>query len=357
MSADVAVSGRAKTPFSTFGKLREDSPVGSTSPSTIGDIKDLSGVRVDVIPTNPDFADLYRANDDVSNVLGPDLALKQDYIAQPNSWGYTGRIHSLLSEPGGLTHEVQVGTPDITRFIDGKLTTPRGDEIALHDVTGYKGEIYGTSIPSELQDQYSQQLSQITETNRAGQSIADVPAVQSDVNRYVNAVKATLPDTLATPPQAELSTRARVGNAAGRALGPLEIVGGGFQAVNGVQDWRSGGDRVEAGVDVVSGTSSVVSGVAITTGRIALGTTTGGIVATLDGAKDMYTGIRDADIEQTAVGAVKTGAGTAMLAGVATANPILIAGGAIAYGGAVVYESRDAIALAAKGTWNWITGG
>ncbi|MET0010247.1 MAG: hypothetical protein ABW109_20500 [Candidatus Thiodiazotropha sp. 6PLUC4] len=46
---------------------------------------------------------------------------------------------------------------------------------------------------------------------------------------------------------------------------------------------------------------------------------------------------------------------TAMIAGIATANPILIAGGAVAYCGAAVYESRDAIASAAKGAWNWTT--
>ena len=85
------------------------------------------------------------------------------------------------------------------------------------------------------------------------------------------------------------------------------------------------------------------------------GTTTGGVVAVIDGAKDVYLGVRDGNVEKTAVGTVKAGAGAAMIAGVATANPILIAGGAIAYGGAVVYESRDAIASAAKGAWNKVT--
>lgn len=356
LPAQAEVSGRTKTPFSTFGKLREDSPVDSNSHTLLGDIKDLSGLRVDIAPANPDFADLYQAQERVKDVLGPDLVLKQDYIQQPNSWGYTGRIHSLLTEPGGLTHEVQVGTPDITRFIDGKLTTSGGDQITLHDVTGYKGDIYGTSVPEPLQDQYSQQLSRITETNRTGQSIADVPSVHDSINRYTEAVEATLPDRLNTPPAPELSTRARIGNNLGRGLGPIDIVTGGFQAANGAQAWSAGEDRVEAAVDVAAGTSSIVSGVAITTGRVALGTTTGGVVATLDGARDIYTGIRDGDVEQTVVGSVKAGAGTAMLAGVATANPVLIAGGAIAYGGAVVYESRAAIASAARSAWGWLSG-
>jgi hypothetical protein len=90
------------------------------------------------------------------------------------------------------------------------------------------------------------------------------------------------------------------------------------------------------------------------TGRVALGTATGGAVAVVDGAKDLYVGIRDKNVEKAATGGVKAGAGTAMLAGVATANPVLIAGGAIAYGGAIVYENRKAIAGGAKQAWGWV---
>ena len=54
-------------------------------------------------------------------------------------------------------------------------------------------------------------------------------------------------------------------------------------------------------------------------------------------------------------GGVKTAAGGAMIAGVATANPVLIAGGAIAYGGAVVYENREAIGNLASSAWNKVT--
>ena len=44
-----------------------------------------------------------------------------------------------------------------------------------------------------------------------------------------------------------------------------------------------------------------------------------------------------------------------MIAGVVTVNPVLIAGGAVAYGGAVIYESREAIASGVKSAWNWVT--
>lgn len=353
VSDDAIVGGRAKTPFSTFGKLRESFDASVSNAPTIGDIKDLSGLRVDVTPSSPDFFDVYQAQTQVTDALGPDLQLKQDYISQPNSWGYTGRVHSNLPDANGLTHEVQVGARDISTFIDGKLKTTTGQQIPLHDVTGYKGQIYGVSIPGSLQDEYSQQLSQITETNRTGQSIADVPAVQTDVNRYLNAVEQSLPDSLNSPPAPTLSARARIGNVAGKGFGVLDIAGSGFQAANGIQTLRSGGDTVVGVADVSAGTTGVVSGVALLGGRVALGTATGGVVATIDGAKDIYIGVRDGNVEKTTVGVIKSGAGAAMLAGVATANPILIAGGAIAYGGAAIYESRDAIASAAGSAWNW----
>ena len=43
-----------------------------------------------------------------------------------------------------------------------------------------------------------------------------------------------------------------------------------------------------------------------------------------------------------------------MVAGVATGNPILVAGGALTYGGAVVYENREAIGEFAKDSAEYI---
>lgn len=83
-------------------------------------------------------------------------------------------------------------------------------------------------------------------------------------------------------------------------------------------------------------------------GRVALGTAASGVAATIDGGKDLVVSIRDGNTEKTVLGTIKTGAGAAMMTGVATANPPLIAGGAIDYGGAVVYESREAIGEAAS---------
>ncbi|MEL6186349.1 MAG: hypothetical protein AAFU79_17125 [Myxococcota bacterium] len=142
--------------------------------------------------------------------------------------------------------------------------------------------------------------------------------------------------------------------AAVESFGVLGVVGGGLQAANGVSTLANGGDKVEGVADVGAGTVGVVSGAAMVGGRLALGTSTGGAVAIIDGAKDIYTDIRDGDAEKAVVGGVKSGAGAAMMAGVATANPVLIAGGAIAYGGAVIYENREAIANGAKAAYNWV---
>ncbi len=343
----ITVDGRAKTPTSTFGKLREADGV------RIGDINDLSGLRVDVDPLNPDFADVYDAQSRVQNRLGDGLNIKQDYIQQPNRWGYTGRVHSTLTSPNGLTHEVQVGTKDISRFIETDLRNSSGQRISLHDATGYKGQIYGVDLPDSMQSRYTELMGNIKQTNALGETVSSTPQLHDDIDQFRHSVEEALPDRI-TAPEPNLSTRARIGNLAGQSMGVLGMVGGGFQTANGVQTLASGGDRVEGAADVTAGTTGIVSGGALMTGRIALGTTTGGAVAVIDGGRDIYTGIRDGNIERTAVGGVKAGAGTAMLAGVATANPVLIAGGAIAYTGAVVYENRDAIVSGVKAAGGWV---
>ncbi len=140
------VYGRGKKPFSIFGKLLE-------SPgSTVSDIKDLSGSRVDIKPTQPNFQEYYRTQNALADSLGDGMKLKKDYIKNPNPWGYTGRIHSTMTESNGLTHEIQVGSSDLSKFIDHEFTTTGGDRIALHDTTGYKGQIYGTKVPDHLQN-------------------------------------------------------------------------------------------------------------------------------------------------------------------------------------------------------------
>lgn len=342
---DAMIYGRAKTPFSMFGKLRE------APGTTVSSMKDMSGARIDVKPTKPGFGQFYEAQDVAKKAVGDGLKLKQDYIKNPNRWGYTGRIHNTVDGAKGLTHELQVGSRDLSKFIDKKLVTAGGDAISLHDATGYKGEIYGAKLPKEMNQRYTDLMGKITEANKSGKSVSQVPKLQAELDDFYGAVQKQLPKNLKKPP-VELSKTAKAGNLLGKGMGALGVVGGGFQVANGVDNLKNG-KKVEGSADVVAGSGSIISGAALMTGRVALGTTTGGAVAVVDGAKDIYTGIRDGNVEKAATGGVKTAAGGAMIAGVATANPVLIAGGAIAYGGAVIYENRKAIANGAKKAWGW----
>lgn len=344
---DAMIYGRAKDPFSLFGKLLE------APGTTIDSVKDLSGARIDIKPNQPGFSQYYRAQDAARETFGDAMKLKQDYIQNPNRWGYTGRIHHHIEGANGLTHELQIGSRDLSQFIDKKLTTSGGDKIKLHDATGYKGKIYGVDLPEGMQREYTGLMGKIADANRAGKAVDDVPALRTQLDDFYRRAEAGLPAKLNAPPAPELSTRAELGNAASKGMGALGVVGGGFQAANGVQELRDG-KLVEGGANVTAGAGSMVSGAALMTGRVALGTTTGGAVAVVDGAKDIYVGIRDGNVEKAATGGVKTAAGGAMIAGVATANPVLIAGGAIAYGGAVVYENRQAIADGARRAWGWV---
>jgi hypothetical protein len=340
------VYGRAKDKVSLFNKLRE------TPGMKLGDVKDVSGVRADITPTKPAFGDVKQAQKAVTETFGDAAKLKGDYITNPNKWGYTGRIHDIVDN-GGMPHEVQLGSKDISKFIDQKLTTKGGHQISLHDTTFYKGDTNGARLPQHLEKEYTSLMGRIRDANAAGKSADEVPELARDLKKFKDAAEEALPAKLLAKPDPKLSTKAKVGRAAGKVLGVAGVVGGAMQTADGVQELRDG-KYVEGGADVVAGGGSIASSAALMAGRVGLGTTTGGAVAVVDGAKDIYVGIRDGNVEKGVTGAVKSGAGAAMIAGVATANPVLIAGGAVAYGGAVVYENRKAIAGAAKKAWNWV---
>jgi hypothetical protein len=345
---DAQVYGRAKTPESTFGKLRE------TPGMKVGDIKDLSGARIDITPKEPNFAEYKRAGDAVKAQQGDAMHLKKDYIAEPNPKGYTGRVHHVIDGKSGVTHELQVGSKDVSKLIDSKLTTAGGDKVSVHDATFYKGDLYGSRLPPHLEKEYTGLMREMTEVNRAGKSMEQVPELKARFDKFMTDAEASLPAKLKEPPAPKLSNGAKVGNVLSKGAGALGVVGGGFQVAEGVNQIKNGGDKVEGTANVGIGTGNIVAGTAMVAGRVALGTTTGGAVAVADGVKDIYVGIRDRNLEKGAVGTVKTAAGGAMLAGVATANPVLIAGGAIAYGGAAIYENREAIAAGAKKAWGWV---
>jgi hypothetical protein len=344
---DANVYGRAKTPESTFGKLRE------TPGMRVADIKDLSGARIDINPSQPDFAEYKRAGEAVQATQGDAMHLKKDYIAEPNPKGYTGRVHHVIDGPSGVTTELQVGSKDVSKLIDSKLTTAGGDRVSVHDATFYKGDLYGARLPPHLEGEYTALMREMTDLNKTGKSLDHSPALRARYDAFMKNAEAALPPKLNAPPAPELSRAAKVGNALSKGAGALGVVGGGFQVAQGVGELRNG-KPVEGAADVTIGTGNIVAGGAMVAGRVALGTTTGGAVAVLDGAKDIYVGVRDRNLEKGVVGTVKTAAGGAMLAGVATANPVLIAGGAVTYAGAAIYENREAIAEGGRRAWGWV---
>ena len=132
-----------------------------------------------------------------------------------------------------------------------------------------------------------------------------------------------------------------------RGLGVLDVWNGPQDIRRGIADFQNG-DPAMGTLNTAHGTAQIASGAASVAGRVALGTATGGALAIVDGARDIYVGVSTGDTERTVVGAVKSSAGTAMVAGLATANPVLVVGGGAAYIGAVVYENREAIG-------NWIS--
>ncbi len=145
--------------------------------------------------------------------------------------------------------------------------------------------------------------------------------------------------------------------AADGVMGPLGVIAGGVGAYNGVRDMADG-KIVEGGLDTVAGLATAAGGVG-STGTALMGAAApaalgvlaaggAGVAAAADGVKDVYQGIRDGNVEQGVVGGVKTAGGGMMMAGAATANPLLIGAGALTYGGAMIYENREAIGNAAS---------
>ena len=151
-------------------------------------------------------------------------------------------------------------------------------------------------------------------------------------------------------------------------LGPLGVYYGGKEVAHGfheLKDAKTTDQKVDASAKIGMGVGTTTAGAA-GTGTAALsalrgatsfngGTAALGIlgktsvvaaggVAIIDGAKDIYHGYNSGDKGEMAKGGLKGLAGSAMLAGVATGQPWLVAGGALTYAGVTVYENRKEIA-------------
>ncbi len=212
---------------------------------------------------------------------------------------------------------------------------------------------------------------------------SDGVATADHVARSVDSASRATRATRATSTVARTARAARTGVAGASALeagtglskglrvadgilGPLGIVAGGVGIAQGAVE-MSKGKVVEGGLDIVGGSAGMVSGTAATVtaaagaaapaAAAALAAGGAGVAAAADGIKDIYQGVKESNTEKVAVGGVKTVAGGLLIGGAATANPIAIGAGAVLYGGAVVYENREAIGNAAKAVGRGIANG
>lgn len=133
----------------------------------------------------------------------------------------------------------------------------------------------------------------------------------------------------------------------GKVLGVVGVVGAVSQGHQGVEEIRQG-DVVKGAVNLTGATANLTSAAAGLAGLARLSGGAAAVGAGIDGATDLHDGINTGNGEKTAVGGVKVAAAGTMAYGTATLNPVALAGGALAYGGAVAYDNRDALASATK---------
>jgi hypothetical protein len=345
--AEAQVTGRAKTPKSIYGKLLEKPG------EQIKNLKDISGARVNINVNQPGYAQHYQVQEALQSELGEGYSLGKNYIKKPNPWGYTGRMHDFYAGRNVPVSEVQIGSADLSNFIDWEAKNASGQPRSMHDLTGYKGELYGTKIAPELEAQYPQLMRAIAENDAAGRTVAQNPELHGQIEGWKGAVQEGLPPRFGAMPAPEVSRWTQLKQFGGKGLGVLGVLGGGLQAWEGAKEIKH--DKpVEGTADVAGGLTNAVAGGAMLAGRAALGAGLGGVAAGVDGLKDIYVGARDHDAEKAGLGGVKTAAGGMMLGGAATANPFLIGAGALTYGGALVYEHREALKKLASQGGHWL---
>ncbi len=344
--SNVEVCGRAKKADSLYGKLLEKPG------ETIGRIKDISGVRVNIHVNQTDYAQHYRVQEALQSGLGERYSLGKNYIEKPNPWGYTGRMHDFFKGKDVPVHEIQIGSSDLSAFIDWQAKNAAGQQRSIHDLTGYKGELYGTKLSPELEQHYPRLMSEIAQNDATGRTVAQNPELHTKVDEFKRQVQETLPVEFPPKPEARVSRGTQLKRLAGKGLGVLGVLGGGLQAWAGTMELKQG-KTAEGLADVGGGLTNAASGGAMLLGEALLGSTLGGIAAGIDGFKDLYVGARDHNVETAAVGGVKTAAGGMMLAGAATLNPLLIGAGALTYGGALLYEHRKALKYLASHGMDW----
>lgn len=221
------VETSTKTPGSIFGKLSRKSGEGKDYP--LGRMTDLSRGRINV------------ESNDMREVAAIDRVLRQRFGLPPHSEdspnfmqdfmgakdpksGYA-RSHLIIRDEKGNAFELQIGTRDISRFIDAPVGAT-----SVHDAI-YKGKDLGINTPPALAKEYNQLLIDIGRANAQGKSIADDAALSQRIKTFQEAVKQSLPEKLRKPVEPEdpwkippgvtlLSTQG--GGAVGMNAGPFK---------------------------------------------------------------------------------------------------------------------------------------
>jgi len=189
---NVEIQQRTKSAASILGKLQE------TPGQTIGGVKDLSGIRINIKNVNqPGF----KQHDEIMAAIKEVIQTNKikDYNQTPNEWGYTGRVHAFTESQRGVSSEIQVGSRELSQFIEAKFMTNSGKLVEVHDLTGYKGYLYGKPLPQDLQTRYTQLIGEIGRANGAGKNAAEVPELKAGIQAFQRDVQAFLNGLGASP--------------------------------------------------------------------------------------------------------------------------------------------------------------
>ena len=193
---NASVESGTKTPKSILGKMQRKADEGKEYP--LGKLTDLSRGRINVDSNN------------LEEVAAIDRALRQKYGLPPNDKdnpnflqdfknaadpksGYA-RSHLIIKDKDGNAYELQIGSRDLTKFIDAPLGSTN-----VHDAI-YKGKDLGLNLPPELKGQYDKILVDISKNNAKGKSIADDAELSTRIEKFKQDVKGALPPELQKDP-------------------------------------------------------------------------------------------------------------------------------------------------------------
>ena len=184
------LTAQSKSPKSIYGKLVSKANAGKDYP--VENITDLARGRIDV--ASNDLAEVARIDRALRQALGvgENTAESPNFLRQfegDPSKGYA-RSHIIVKDAAGNAFELQIGTRDISTFIDRPVGTTN-----LHDAL-YKPDAVGIKLPPTLSNEYNSLLSEISRTNAAGRSVASDPVLSARIDAFANNVQNALPPNM-----------------------------------------------------------------------------------------------------------------------------------------------------------------